>query len=315
MKLNGKRHFEIPRKRIPKGAVPGRCQGTRSHGKDAECLTVSDSTCKMFDTALAWRCLQDAVLLVPDKSGIFWDWAFCKIFIAECSKAGGTATVDRMVDVIVRVSVRGQEVYMTVLDLWKELEPSWRQQVSNAMATISWVQFWTYLHANTCCLRGVIGLCQILWQCLQLSMTLSCTLPKPFLHHMQLLNWSNYVRTNGPSWPALGLEAVPNIKQHRAAGVYTHEGHSMTLLRQAIKQWSSEGQYGFQAYHIPHVTNGYHLAPADQVTCCTACWMRRLCMKVCTPASCAKTTACGLLTAVHPSLNCLNTTSIPTNDA
>ena len=134
----------------------------------------------------------------------------------------------------------------------------------------------------------------------------------PSLHHMQLLDWSNYVLNSERSWPALGLEADPN-KPQQAAGVYTYEGHPMTLLREAIRTWTRH--HAFRAFHIRAATNGYHVAPADQVACCSACWMRRLCLKVYAPASYAKTTVCGLLTAVHPSLSCLKTTLIQTHDA
>ena len=156
MKLNGKRHFEIPKKRIPKRADPGRCQGTTSHGKDkdAEWLTVSDSTCDMFDTALAWLCLQDAVRLVPDKSGVFWCWQFCKKFIAACAQLGPSATVDRMAVVSTRVLVRGRQIIIKFPAFFKELEDSWRPEVSNFMASAGC--FWSCFHAAQtgalCCL-------------------------------------------------------------------------------------------------------------------------------------------------------------------
>ena len=114
----------------------------------------------------------------------------------------------------------------------------------------------------------------------------------PSLQHMQMLDWSNHVLNNERSWPALGLKADPN-KSQQAAGVYTHEGHPMTLLREAIRAWTF--RHAFRACHIPAATNGYHLAPAVQVACCTASWLHHLCPKLCTPASCADTTACDLL--------------------
>lgn len=113
---------------------------------------------------------------------------------------------------------------------------------------------------------------------------------------------------NSRSWPALGLEAVPNIEEHRAAGVYTHEGHPITLLRAAIGKWNDKHE--FQACHILAVKNGYHAAPTAQVACCIASWMHHLHLQMCTPASCAKTAECGLLAAVHPSLNCLKPLTI-----
>lgn len=87
----------------------------------------------MYDTALAWLCLHEAILQVPDKSGIFWCWDFCNTFAELCTKMGPNATVDRMGFVKIRVGIRSNLVAMTVLDLWKELEDSWREQVSDVM--------------------------------------------------------------------------------------------------------------------------------------------------------------------------------------
>lgn len=85
---------------------------------------------------------------------------------------------------------------------------------------------------------------------------------------MQLLNWSQYTLTNTRSWPALGLIADLNNTQ-QALGSYTHEGHSLTLLRNAIQQWNVH--HAFQAHHILAVLhrNGYPPATAElQVSCC-----------------------------------------------
>lgn len=135
VKLRGDWCFATLRARIPNaiGMPTGRCQGTTRQGTIATELSQSDVTCKMYDTALARLCLQEAILQVPDKSGIFWCWDFCKKFVELCNKMGPDTTVDRIGHVKIRVLVRSQQVTMTVLDLWKELEVSWRVQVSNVM--------------------------------------------------------------------------------------------------------------------------------------------------------------------------------------
>lgn len=138
VKLNGgKWHFELGRPDIPDaiGMPLGRCEGITSQGGLASQLSYRDETCKAIDTALARLCLQDAVRLVPDKSGVFWCWDFCKKFIAACAKIGPSATVDRMAVVKVRVLVRDRQIIITLLTFLKELEDSWRQEVSNFMTS------------------------------------------------------------------------------------------------------------------------------------------------------------------------------------
>lgn len=181
--LSGTGHFDIPNIRIPPQADEGRCPGLMPHGGKAEWLTVSDSSCKMFDTALAWLCLRDPVLLVPDQSGIFYSWAFCKKFIAECPKIGPSATIDRMASVIVKVSVRGRKVQMTILDLFKELEPSWRQPVSTGHHHLgkdsgpASMRHRQVPYSAQVCSRLVSDAVTVL----QLPVTLSCILPNlPF---------------------------------------------------------------------------------------------------------------------------------------
>ena len=43
---------------------------------------------------------------------------------------GQRASVDEMAGVKIRVQIRDQQVSMSLLDLWQELEDSWREQVS-----------------------------------------------------------------------------------------------------------------------------------------------------------------------------------------
>ena len=157
VKLNyGKWHFELGRPAIPHaiGMPLGRCQGMTSQAGLASQLSFRDETCKAIDTALAQLCLQDAVRLVPDKSGVFWCWDFCKKFIKACARIGPRATVDQMAAVRVKVLVRMREISITFLAFFKELEDSWRQEVSNFMTSAG--SFWTYLHAAQtgalCCL-------------------------------------------------------------------------------------------------------------------------------------------------------------------
>ena len=123
--------FEVSKTRIPsaQGMAEGRHQGTTKQGSIAKWLSWDDKTCKLYDSGLARLCLKDAVSSVPDKSGIYWCWEFCKHFITECNKIGEHATIQHMADTEIRLRVRDHLVYMTVLDLWKELEDNWRDRV------------------------------------------------------------------------------------------------------------------------------------------------------------------------------------------
>lgn len=125
--------FEVKSVRIPnrKGMPLGRCQGMTAQGNIPEQLSWTDRTCTRYDSALAWLCLQEAVQRGPNKSAVYWTWEFCKQFVTECNNINrNDTTITQMAGIDIRVRVRRELVGMTILELWRELDDTWRTQVS-----------------------------------------------------------------------------------------------------------------------------------------------------------------------------------------
>lgn len=113
------------------GLEHGRCRGTTGSCNLTIINSISweDQDCKSYDTALSRYWLCETIMQADSESAIYWCWQFCKEFVAQAKKLGNRATLPQMEGQTIKIDVWGHRQLLTVVELWDELEESWRKLV------------------------------------------------------------------------------------------------------------------------------------------------------------------------------------------
>ena len=113
------------------GLEHGRCRGTTVKGDSTIIKSISweDEDCKSYDTALSRYWLCETIMKAKSESVIYWCWTFCKEFVSKAKSLGNDATLAQMEGQEIFISVWGRSQRLTLVELWDELEQSWRKLV------------------------------------------------------------------------------------------------------------------------------------------------------------------------------------------
>ena len=113
------------------GLEHGRCRGTTLKGTGTVVKSISweDQDCRSYDTALSRYWICETLMQANSESAIYWCWEFCKHFVCKAKLLGTSANLAQMERQTIFISVWGRTQKLTMIELWDELEESWRELV------------------------------------------------------------------------------------------------------------------------------------------------------------------------------------------